>query len=425
MRRRVITNFDSFWRWSGNGTMGMDSPRYLPHGWAYSFSFMKCRRIAIDIVPIRSGSGGTGSGIWTYARELLIHLDPQDLAGLELVCFARKGQLDSLDLQQVKVHEISWPDGILFRLLWVQVVLPLRCFFFRVRALHKLATDTPLFCPAKRITTVHDFYYEYLIERSTQSQLRLYERLEHGYFSAVTRTCFKKSRAVICVSEATRAEARARWPESTDRCSVVHHGFPPVSSKRGVKPERARFRFLCVAKFMEHKGQRELLRGFERLLEWHPELEGRVELALRGFANDADYFSDVQAAVASSPQASAVWLIPYESLASASSIYDGADAVVLLSRYEGFGLPVLEAQAAGLPMLCSDLPVLKEVGGEGILVVDMSDATAVADQLYRLFSDAKLRSNLVNKGRSNLSRFCWNHAARETLAIYRKVAGSR
>lgn len=391
---------------------------------------MKRPRIAIDVVPIRSGHGGTGSGIWTYARELLIHLDRQDLSEVELICFARRGQLDSLGLNSIHVHEVSLPNAVLFRLLWVQLLLPVLCLFKRVSALHKLATETPFFCPAQRITTVHDFYYEYLLERSPQKRIRLYERLEKTYFSAVTRVCFKKSRAVICVSEATRAEARVRWPKAADRCAVIHHGRnstfdlqppnpqPPTPDARRSGPG---FRFLCVAKFMEHKGQRELLRGFEQLLESHPELRGRVELALRGFANDADYYDGVRQAVASSPQAESIRLIPYEAQADAGAIYAGADAVVLLSRYEGFGLPVLEAQAAGLPVLCSDLPVLKEVGGDAVLAVDLQDGQAVAAQLYQLATDPDLCEALVSKGRSNLSRFCWDKTARETLAVYRRV----
>lgn len=384
---------------------------------------MRRRRIAIDVVPVRSGHGGTGSGIWTYARELLIHLDRQDLAGVELVCFARKGQLDSLGLQQIRIREIPLPDGILCRLIWVQLILPLLCLFYRIGALHKLATETPFFCPARRITTVHDFYYEYLLERSPQKHIRLYERLEHAYFAAITRACFRESRAVICVSEATRCEAAVRWPDSAGRCAVIHHGFPPVFD--GDVPDRAgeRFRFLCVAKFMEHKGQLELLRGFERLLELHPDWAGKVGLAFRGFANDEAYFADLKSRMAASPYADYVQIIPYEAKASASDIYAGAGAVVLLSRYEGFGLPVLEAQAAGLPMLCSDLPVLKEVGGDGALFVDMTDAEAVAGQLYLLLIDAGLRTNLIEKGRHNLTRFCWDKTAAQTLAVYRSVLG--
>jgi glycosyltransferase involved in cell wall biosynthesis len=382
---------------------------------------MTGKRIAIDVVPIRSGQGGTGSGIWTYARELLTHLDRQDLSGLELVCFARKGQLDALGLQQIRVREVSLPEGILFRLLWVQLILPFLCLFYRVGALHKLATETPFFCSAKRITTVHDFYYEYLTERSSRPKLRMYERLENCYFSAITRTCFQKSRAVICVSAATQAEVQLRWPESADRCAVIHHGFPPVTAAISESGPNKRFRFLCVAKFMEHKGQLELLRGFEQLLAVHPEIAGQVELAFRGFANDADYFAELNEAMAASDQSEWVRLIPYDARASESDIYEGANAVVLLSRYEGFGLPVLEAQAAGLPMLCSDLPVLKEVGGAGALFVDMQDADAVAGQLYRLFTEPELRGDLIDKGRANLKRFCWDKAARETLALYRRV----
>lgn len=108
------------------------------------------KRIVIDLVPIRVGEGGTGSGIWTYARELLHAMDTTSLQGLEIICLVNKGQLPYLsDFHNFQIVEIPiFGKSILFRVLWIHLLLPLICLFKRIDVLHKLATEIPLFCPA-------------------------------------------------------------------------------------------------------------------------------------------------------------------------------------------------------------------------------------------------------------------------------------
>ncbi len=384
---------------------------------------MKKQRVAIDSVPIRSGAGGTGSGIWSYAKKLIENLDSAVPDEIELIVFATKGQLDFLTLKNIKVQEVSFPNGVLFRVVWVQLILPMLCFFKKIDVIHKLATETPFFSPSKRVTTVHDFYYEYLTERSPQKNIRFYEKLENLYFSFVTKTCFKKSASIISVSKSTAAEAEKRWPSSKNKLLVIWHGSPNILENSSVKSSEksAQFRFLCVAKFMEHKGQIELLRGFEKLIEKRPELKGKVSLTLRGFVNDEEYFNELLSLIEKSDVRNSVEILSYQEKVTDLDIYGNSDAVILLSRYEGFGLPVLEAQAAGLPMLCSDLPVLSEVGGDGILLVDMNDSAKVAEKMASLIDSSELCDSLVKKGFENLKRFSWQIAAEKTLKTYMGV----
>ena len=296
------------------------------------------KKIAIDLVPIRVGEGGTGSGIWTYARELLHAMDRQIPEGMELACFVNEGQLPYLlDLNNIRLISFSGgtKKGIISRLLWMHVRLPLACRKHGVDVLHKLATDNPWMCPAQRVTTVHDFYYEYLMEQRPRDHVRFYERLENLYFTWVTRVCFRKSDAIIAVSGATRDEAARRYPNSKNRISVIYHGATEISRrksadgkqgaavgdqqsatspttnnyKRLTNHESSTFVILCVAKFMEHKGQHLLISAFERMLDNHSELVGQVVLRLRGFHNDAEYYEQICSQVAGSSYAGQIQLI--------------------------------------------------------------------------------------------------------------------
>ncbi len=411
--------------------------------WLSDFKMKK--RVAIDLVPIRVGEGGTGSGIWTYARELLHAMDACGFQGLEGVCLVNRGQLPYLsNLRNIRLVVFPNPGkNILRRLWWVHVRLPWFCFSRKVDVLHKLATETPLFCSSKRITTIHDFYYEFLTENRPSERIRLYERLEGLYFSFTTRTCFRKSKAIISVSESTRQEAIQRYPAAGNRIQVVHHGsdgnieyrtrniqgksvdgnfaLDRKSQAQSPKPKASLFRILCVAKFMEHKGQHLLLAGFEALLEKQADLQDRVQLDLRGFHNDGAYYEALCQQVSGSRFFEEIHLVAYNPAEGLKEIYAGVDLVVLLSSYEGFGLPVLEAQGMGIPVLCSDLPVLQEVGGAGAIYVNREDISGIAQAIRRFIDDPDYCREMTAKALKNVGRFSWEKAARETLEIYRTV----
>ncbi len=95
---------------------------------------------------------------------------------------------------------------------------------------------------------------------------------------------------------------------------------------------------------------------------------------------------------------------------------------MLLSAYEGFGLTVLEAQSASVPVVVSDLEVLREVGGEGACYVEPSDTAGVAAVLSRLLSDAEFRRHMREEGLRNVLRFPWRTTAIRTLDAYRSVS---
>ena len=383
-------------------------------------------RVAIDLVPMAAGHGGTGSGIWTYAENLLLHLDrcvPQDM---ELLVFARRPQIENLKskIKNLQLLPIAWPcKGIVSRLLWIHLALPCLCWRHRVTVLHKLATETPWFCPARRVTTLHDFYYEFLQEHTPPEQRRWHERWAAAYFCAMTRRGVRQSAALIVVSQSVQNEVALRYPDAASKTTVIYHGAPAAAGDAGqgatahapVPP----FTLLYPAKFMEYKGQ---LRGVDVMEQWlalHPENRGRIKLVFRGYANDRHYMLRLRERVQHSPAGDHIGFVDYVSAATPAEIYRGCQAMLLLSSYEGFGLPIIEAQSLGLPVVCSDLPVFHEIGGAGVSGAHPQPALAVVERLQRLMSDPAFYAAEQQQGFQNARRFDWNHAAQQTVAVYR------
>jgi glycosyltransferase involved in cell wall biosynthesis len=105
-------------------------------------------------------------------------------------------------------------------------------------------------------------------------------------------------------------------------------------------------------------------------------------------------------------------------------LLSGATFFAFPSLFEGFGLPVLEAQSYGVPVLTSNHSSLPEVAGKGALLVDPTNVDAIADAMLRLSQDETLRQQLVAAGYANLQRFSWEKAARQTLAVLCEAANA-
>ena len=95
----------------------------------------------------------------------------------------------------------------------------------------------------------------------------------------------------------------------------------------------------------------------------------------------------------------------------------GADVFSFPSLYEGFGMPVLEAQNVGVPVVTSNISSLPEIVGESALKVNPLNIEEIAKSIYRVISDDRLRRNLINRGYKNIQRFSWQKCAQETLKI--------
>jgi glycosyltransferase involved in cell wall biosynthesis len=105
------------------------------------------------------------------------------------------------------------------------------------------------------------------------------------------------------------------------------------------------------------------------------------------------------------------------------ALYAGAACFVFPSVYEGFGLPVLEAMAAGAPVVASRVGAIPEVAGDAALLVDASRPAALAEAIEAVLSDGALRAGLVERGRIRARAFSWEATARRTLAVYEEVHG--
>jgi len=233
----------------------------------------------------------------------------------------------------------------------------------------------------------------------------------------------RASRRLVAVSDFTRRELAAFLPESAGRVVTIPHGADAATP--GLR-ERARDALgvrgpllVSVGSILNRRRLPELLRATARLARRHPD----VTLEVVG-ENRTHPRLDFARLVDELELARHVRLAGYLSDDELLLRYAAADLAVYLSDYEGFGIPVLEAMAHGLPVLTSSQPATGEIFAAAARLVDPGDVDAIAEALDALISDPDARAGLAARGKDLAAQYSWRDAASRTRAVLAEAAGS-
>lgn len=276
----------------------------------------------------------------------------------------------------------------------------------------------PLIHPRRSVVTVHDLGYLAYPEAHKPADRR--------YLAESTRWNARQATAVLADSAATQADLVRAYGVDPAKVRVVYLGrdetLAPVRDGSTVAAVRSRYgvaqRYLLyVGTLQPRKNLARVLDAFSRIAG-QPAAAG-VQLVLagkRGWLYD-DLFAQVNR-LGLAARVLFPGYIPDEDL---PALLSGALAFVFPSLYEGFGIPVLEAGACGVPVITSNTSSLPEVAGDAALLVDPHDVDAIAAAMLRLVEDDALRAELARRGQENVKRFSWEKCARETLAVLEAV----
>ena len=268
--------------------------------------------------------------------------------------------------------------------------------------------------PCPSVVTVHDISYARAPE--------LFSRRDRTLLRFV-RGSVRRAARVIAVSEFTRGDAGELYGLDPGKIVAIPNGvgaaFHPVEGAK----ERVFHRFgidrpyvLCVGALQPRKNVPLAIEAYARLMA----ARGTdCELVIAG--GDRGGRLDVLDAILRSRLTGRVHLVGHVEDAELPALYSAARALVFPSLYEGFGLPALEAMAAGTPVVASNTTGLAEAVGDAGLTVDPTSAEELADALGRLLEDADLRATLIARGHERAALFTWGRAASATADVYREA----
>jgi glycosyltransferase involved in cell wall biosynthesis len=360
---------------------------------------MRPLRIGVNaLYLIPGGVGGTE----IYLRNLLHALAVIDSTN-EYVLFTNRETGCDLAPGQANFRIARHPVRASFRparIIWEQMFLPLAAAGQHIDVLLNPGFTAPILCGCPQVTVFHDLQHKRHPEHFRWLDLLFWRFLL--FWSAHI------SASLIADSEATRADLLRYYRLPDDKIRVIPLGVDPqffeIAQARRPEPM-----LLSVSTLHPHKNLDRLLRTFAVFHRTRPEFR-LVIVGLRGF--DTANLERLRQELGLSDAVEFTGWIPREDL---YALYARAFAFVYPSTFEGFGLPVLEALAAGVPTACSNIEPLGSTAGHAALQFDPEDEKALLDAMTRLVSDDALRAKLTSAGPERAAQFSWQTTARLTL----------
>jgi len=375
-------------------------------------------RVGVDIRPFYEPLTGVGWYLWHILDELGRRDD------VELVLFGDAritdqgpnlhasvpagARLGVFDLRGMPLSRLSRPitAAAYLGLIWLEGCdLIFGANYFLPRLMGAVAR--------RRVVTIHDLTYRRhpeLLQRETL------DNLEREMSREIAR-----ADAIVCVSETTRRDLLELYPVDPSRAHAILSGATPPSSSavddRGDLPDRY---LLFVSTVEPRKDLDTLIDAFERLKDRDEYVGELVVVGRVGWNAEATLRR-----MRESRWRASIRHLDYVTRERLATIYRNAEAFVMPSLYEGFGLPVLEAMGHGVPVIASRSSSLPEVGGDAALYFEPRDAEGLAGAIRSIASDAAMRARLADAGRARVALFRWDEAAAKTLDVFRRAAGAR
>lgn len=347
--------------------------------------------VAYDAFAFVTSDGGTGKG--AQLRTLLGELSSSFL-GLAPVAPGRATANLRISGREARLIQ----SGVPKYLLWQQTALPRLLERIQPQIFLAPYNTAPLYIPrgTKLISVVHDLI---LLERLSDSGLK--QRLIDRYRAMLLERTIRRSSLVLTVSEFTAGDIRQRFPGVEPKvihCTVDRSWYVngPVRTAAQTEPY-----ILLVSNFREHKNTPRAMEAFARYCKLTP--ESGIKLRMVGVWHERHAVEDAMTRL-DLPQDSVI----VESFLSESDlqrVYRQALCVLIPSRMEGFGIPVLEAMASGSPLVCSNAWSLPEVGGDAPLYFDPLNVEEMTQALLKMCTNAALRSELAHRGLVRAKRF--------------------
>jgi glycosyltransferase involved in cell wall biosynthesis len=368
-------------------------------------------RVGVDATAIPARL--TGAGI--YAAGLLSALARRD--DVEAEVLVGPASADVLAAPGLRLRVVAAAGaGRPARIAWTQLAAGRAVRRTGNQVHHGLHYELPYRLSLPQVVTVHDL--------TLVTHPEWHEPAKVRYFGWAMRRAVATADRVLCVSATTAADLAEHLGVAPDRVDVTPLGTDLApASEREIADLRARLGL--DGPFLLGLGTLEPRKDLPTLVRAFAALAGELphQLVLAGLPGWGA--GELAAAVEASGVADRIHLPGYVSEADKAALLSGADLLVYPSRYEGFGLPVLEAMACATPVVTTTGGSLPEVAGDAALLVEPGDPEQLAAAVVKLLGDQAAWTDLSHRGYARAAGYTWERCAELTVAAYRKAAAGR
>jgi glycosyltransferase involved in cell wall biosynthesis len=365
--------------------------------------------------------GPTHAGLGRYTKNLvdqLTHIDNDN----EYVIFLHTSNADEFTTNNPRFSKRIVSAG--HYSVKEQLTLPALLQKEQLDLMHFPHLNVPLGYRGRYVVTIHDLIMHKFKNRAVTTKVRPIYETKHLAYRLITRWAATHAAAVIVPSKAVKGELMEFYKLPNDKVVVTYEAADDNKreSRHGEVNRSMILNKYAIAKpFIMYVGNVYPHKNIELLARAMKDLHVRYGLSLILPSARSIFLQRTEQMMKDYHVRDWVVLPGYVPDQDLRVLYSQAEAYVFPSLSEGFGLPPLEAMAAGLPVVCSDIPVLREVCGDAALFIDPHDPQSVVEQVGRLMADKRLRQTMIDRGLAREKLFSWQKMAEETVAVYESV----
>jgi len=368
--------------------------------------------------------GPTGAGLGRYIQEVVDRLVVEDLENDYVLFLSPQSSVDCL-INQQSVQKVIMPER--WYTLAEQLAWPKLIKQYRLDLLHVPHFNAPVFCSCPLVVTIHDLILTKFPSRRASTLPAAVYWFKNLAYRLVIKSAIRRAKTILTISQFTKKDLIDQFGVQPDKIVMAYNGFTDLSVKSVGADQQAdretilRYNvgdkyLLYVGNAYPHKNLEWLVDNFYNWWQKNPEyqlvLVGGKSFVYERLAEQMRKYW---------PTNSPVRLTGFVSDSQLPAFYRLASLYVFPSRYEGFGLPPLEAMSYGCPVLSSDSSCLPEVLGEAALYFKDNQPASFLEQLDKIVSDNQERQRLIENGYLQIKKYSWEECVNKTREVYLKA----
>ncbi len=341
------------------------------------------------------------TGIEEYSYQIIREIIKENKDN-KIILYLRKNQSKKLaekDFTEFCANEKIEIREISFHRFWTQIGLAVELLIDPIDILFVPAHTVPWIHPKKTLVTIHGLEYEHFPEGYS-----FYSRLLHRFF--IKKSCLWTDK-ILAVSKKTKADLVRLYKAPKEKIRVIYNGFSKKEADLGVKKGEY---LIFVGRLEKRKNIEGIVRAFEILKEKYG-YGGKLLLVGRpGYG-----YEEIKEMIKKSHWKNEIDQRGFVEDDEKNQLIQNAQIFFFPSISEGFGIPILEAQSMGTPVITSNYGPMDEVSGDENILVDPNDHQAMAKLANKMLGDSLFRKKIIEDGLENVKKFSWKKSAKETF----------
>ena len=375
-------------------------------------------QIAVEIQPALEDHTGVG---W-YVYELLKNIDKSEMeiTGNYFNFMNRHDYNKPLLNLGLRYDKLKYIPYKIYKILTEKYNVPYNLFFRKkIDIFHFTRYILPNNIKGKVILNIYDLVFEKHIE-TMESKNR--ENFKRSFYKSVER-----ADQIITISESSKNELIEILKVPENKIHIVHPGidFQKFNNRDIVITKKVISKYSLPKDYILYLGTLEPRKNVENIIRAYANLKksGEIKENLVLAGKKGWLFYEIFDLIKSLDLEDEVILTGYIDECEKPVIYQNAKLFIFPSLYEGFGMPILEAMAAGIPVITSNVSAMPEVAGDAAILVNPLDCKEISGAILKILKSNELSNVLVNKGFEQCKKFTWSNSANKLVEIYKKYGG--